>query len=169
MTKAELKPERSRTEDQSRLRLQNFVPYLLSVLARGISSSLAKKYAREFGISIPEWRVIAHLSEVRDASSGEICQRTAMDKATVNRAVTRLVAIGLVLAETQKRDRRLNSLALSAKGQSVYKRIVPIALEHEALVLEALSAQERAYLTRIVGKLLGRVREMQMSNEASED
>ena len=60
---------------------------------------------------------MAHLAEVNVCSSGEICARTAMDKAKVNRAVTRLAAAGLILAETAKSDRRLNALVLSRRAR----------------------------------------------------
>lgn len=142
------------------LRLQQFLPYRLAVVAREISNSLAQKYAREFGISIPEWRVVAHLAEVGTCSSGEICARTAMDKAKVNRAVTRLVASGLVLAQTSTEDRRLNVLALSRRGRSVYERIVPIALEHESFLTDALSQSECATLLIVLEKLHSRVQEL---------
>jgi DNA-binding MarR family transcriptional regulator len=101
-----------------RLTLHDFVPYRIAVLACGISASLGRKY-RDLGITIPEWRLIAHLAEVGTCSSGEICARTAMDKAKVNRAVMRLVAAGLVLADTSSRDRRVNALRLTAQGQKI--------------------------------------------------
>jgi DNA-binding MarR family transcriptional regulator len=139
-----------------RLSLHDFVPYRIAVLARGISVSLGKKY-RDLGISIPEWRLIAHLAEVGTCSSGEICARTAMDKAKVNRAVMRLVAAGLLLAGTSSRDRRVNALKLTARGQKVYEQIVPMALDHEASLLDPLSETEIKELVRILGKLQSRV------------
>jgi DNA-binding MarR family transcriptional regulator len=137
----------------AKLRLDDFIPYRMAVVAREMSAALAQKYAHSFGISIPEWRVMAHLAEVNVCSSGEICARTAMDKAKVNRAVTRLVASGLVLAETSKNDRRLNVLVLSGKGRGIYRRIAPIALEVEAAVTQSLTAPERSALLKILGKL----------------
>ena len=139
--------------EPAKLRLDDFIPYRLAVVAREMSASLAQKYAHEFGISIPEWRVMAHLAEVNICSSGEICARTAMDKAKVNRAVTRLAAAGLIVAETAKSDRRLNALALSRKGQEIYRHIVPIALEVEASVTGSLTGHEREALLKILGKL----------------
>jgi len=150
------------------LRLQSFVPYRLAVVAREISNSLARKYAAEFGISIPEWRVLAHLAEVEKCSSGGICARTAMDKAKVNRAVTRLVAAGLILAQTSSRDRRLNVLMLSRRGRAIYDRIVPIALSHERFLTDALSAAERAGLLAILDKLHRRVKEIGEAELASD-
>jgi DNA-binding MarR family transcriptional regulator len=140
----------------TRLALRDFVPYRIAVLARGISVSLGKKY-RGLGITIPEWRLIAHLAEVGTCSSGEICARTAMDKAKVNRAVMRLVAAGLVLAGTSSQDRRVNALKLTARGQKIYEQIVPMALDHERSLLDPLSETEIKELVRILGKLQSQV------------
>ena len=50
------------------LRLNQFVPYLITVLAARVSAELATRYEKRFGISIPEWRVIAHLTENKAVS-----------------------------------------------------------------------------------------------------
>jgi DNA-binding MarR family transcriptional regulator len=139
------------------LTLRDFVPYRIAVLARGVSASLGRKYQRDLGITIPEWRLIAHLAEVGTCSSGDICARTAMDKAKVNRAVMRLVAAGLVLAGISSRDRRVNVLKLTPRGQRVYEKIVPMALDHERSLLEPLSDAELRELMRILGKLQSQV------------
>jgi DNA-binding MarR family transcriptional regulator len=144
--------KRRATARAARLTLRDFVPYRIAVLARGISVSLGRKY-RDLGITIPEWRLIAHLAEVGTCSSGEICARTAMDKAKVNRAATRLVAAGLILAATSSHDRRVNVLKLTARGQKIYERIVPMALDHEKLLLTPLTGAEVKELVRILGKL----------------
>ncbi len=164
---AEISPAMRRStssrNDRVLLGLQTFIPYRLASVAREISVSLARKYEHAFGISIPEWRVMAHLAEVSTCSSGDIVARTAMDKAKVNRAVTRLVAAGLVLAATSISDRRLNVLALSRKGRAIYKRIVPIALDHEAAMTETLSSAERETLLRVLTKLQHRIAEMNIA------
>ena len=141
----------------TRLSLRDFVPYRIAVLARGVSASLGRKYQRDLSITIPEWRLIAHLAEVGTCSSGDICARTAMDKAKVNRAVMRLVAAGLVLAGISSRDRRVNVLKLTPRGQRVYEKIVPMALDHERSLLEPLSDAELRELMRILGKLQSQV------------
>jgi DNA-binding MarR family transcriptional regulator len=144
------------------------VPYRIAVLARGISASLGRKY-RDLDISIPEWRLIAHLAEVGTCSSGEICARTAMDKAKVNRAVMRLVAAGLILAGTSSRDRRVNVLKLTAQGQKVYEKIVPMALAHEEALLDALSEAEIKELTMIIGKLQTQVDKLWVMTEVDDE
>jgi DNA-binding MarR family transcriptional regulator len=157
-----------RTAGAVRLALRDFLPYRIAVLARGISVSLGRKYQRDLSITIPEWRLIAHLAEVGTCSSGEICARTAMDKAKVNRAVMRLVAAGLVLAGTSSRDRRVNALRLTARGQRVYEQIVPMALDHERSLVEPLSETELRELMRILGKLQSQVDRLWATTDAAE-
>ena len=54
------------------LRLERFLPYQLSILSNTISSSIADTYAEEFGLSIPEWRVIAVLGRYPGISAREV-------------------------------------------------------------------------------------------------
>ena len=147
------------------LDLRQFLPYRLAVVARAIGNELGKRYSNDCGVSIPEWRVIAHMAEVGACSSGEICARTAMDKATVNRAVSRLVAAGLVLADVSKLDRRLNVLTLSARGRSVHKVIVPLALDVERQLLDVLTGEERVVVFRAIEKLGARIDDIRVNRE----
>ena len=92
-----------------------------------------------------------------------------MDKAKVNRAVTRLVAAGLILAGTSSRDRRVNVLKLTARGQKIYEQIVPMALDHERSLLDPLSAAEVRELVRIIGKLQSQVDKSWPTTEADDE
>ena len=153
MATATAAAKRRPAEAPATLHLETFVPYRLAVVARAMSALLARSYQSAFGISIPEWRVMAHLAEIDACSSGDICARTAMDKAKVNRAVTRLAASGLILADISKTDRRMNVLTLSRKGRAIYRRIVPLALEVQEALTASLTPQERLVLLRVLAKL----------------
>ena len=41
--------------------LEDFLPYRLSILSNTVSTTIAHAYEKRFGLSIPEWRVIAIL------------------------------------------------------------------------------------------------------------
>ena len=56
------------------LHLDKFVPYRLSVLSNTVSISLARAYAREFNLSIPEWRVIGPLSNMPEFAEAFSCK-----------------------------------------------------------------------------------------------
>ena len=75
-----------------KLHLEKFLPYRLSVLSNTVSSAIAAAYFMNFGLSIPEWRVMAVLAANPGLSAAEVTARTAMDKVAVSRAVKSLIA-----------------------------------------------------------------------------
>ena len=42
----------------SKLVLQDFMPYLLSVVSNRVSAHIARAYQDKFGLSVTEWRII---------------------------------------------------------------------------------------------------------------
>jgi DNA-binding MarR family transcriptional regulator len=143
-----------------KLHLERFVPYRLSVLTNIVSMSIADAYEREFGLSIPQWRVIAVLARYPNLSAIEVAERTAMDKVAVSRAVQGLLANRRLVRAYDAGDRRRTRLRLSNAGRSVYTRVAPLALSYEKKLLAALSATDRRALDRLLGRLVGRARKM---------
>lgn len=139
------------------MKLHEFTPYRLSVLTNRISSLIARAYTDRFGISIPQWRVIAVLGEESGITATEVAQRTAMDKVAVSRAVQGLVKAGRVRRLASQQDGRVAKLRLTAKGQRIYNEITPLALGYEDAVLEPLTRVERGYLDAILRKLSRRL------------
>ena len=135
------------------LRLADFLPYRLSVLANTISNTLARSYADRFGVSIPQWRVMAVLGDDPGCSANELVERTRMDKVSVSRAVSGLAAAGRVLRRTDPADRRRSLLRLSASGQSIYEKIVPLARRYEKELLGRLEPAERRALDILIAHL----------------
>ena len=143
-----------------RLHLDRFIPYRLSVLSNTVSMSIAHTYEREFGLSIPEWRVMAVLARYPDLSAIEVAERTAMDKVAVSRAVRSLLARRRLTRAYDQGDKRRSILRLSAAGQSVYRQVAPLALAYEQKLLDALSASDRRSLDRLIARLMERARSM---------
>ena len=143
-----------------KLHLEKFLPYRLSVLSNTVSSAIAAAYFANFGLSIPEWRVMAILAANPGLSAAEVTARTAMDKVAVSRAVGTLLAAGRLRRTTVPADRRRTHLALTPAGAGVYSRVVPMALEYERKLVAPLSNRDRATLDRILRELLGRAVEL---------
>ena len=133
--------------------LDQFFPYRINVLASRISRDLAQVYERRFGISIPEWRVLAHLAANQRVSVREIFIRVDMDKSKVSRAAASLETAGLIRKATNPADRRLVELSLTRKGQRLFDRIAPLALGFETQLLQTLTTAEREALESIIAKL----------------
>lgn len=107
--------------------LHSFTPYRLAVAAEKLSDLLARRYRQEFGISVPEWRVLVHLTQADGVSVRDIERKVAMEKSKVSRAATRLEAEGYVQKRVNDRDRRLVHLALTAKGHALMAKLLPLA------------------------------------------
>lgn len=135
------------------LALEAFLPYRLATLSNRVSRAIAALYSERFGISIPEWRVMAVLGERPEISARAVAERTAMDKVAVSRAVRRLLAKGFLERHFAPDDRRRSVLALSAAGRRVYGEVVPLARAFEARLLAALTREERAILSLLLAKL----------------
>jgi DNA-binding MarR family transcriptional regulator len=153
--KAEVpKPETRKPAGSTSLELETFLPYRLSVLSNRVSSRIARSYETRFGLTIPEWRVMAVLGRFPGLTAAEVTERTAMDKVQVSRAVARLMASGRIEQKTVDGDRRARHLFLSAAGRLDHGEIVPLAREMERQLAATLTPAERAQLDGILGKLL---------------
>lgn len=133
--------------------LKDYVPYRLSVLSNRVSGGISKRYQRLVDLSIPEWRVIAILGEAGGLSAREVGEKTAMDKVAVSRAAARLAEAGYITRKTDSRDKRRHELRLTDKGREIYETVVPVALDYEASLLDALTPAEKKHLNSLLEKL----------------
>lgn len=122
------------------LRLDDFLPYQLSVTSNAVSQVIARTYETLFGLRVPEWRLVAVLAEEEGLTQQALVARTEMDKMTVSRAAQALVERGLLTRVRHGSDKRSHMLALSADGRALYAQIAPKALEMEARLLADLDA-----------------------------
>ena len=125
--------------------LNGFLPYQLAVLASRVSREFSTLYKQKFGISVAEWRVVAHLSQAGSVSVREIHRRVDMDKSKVSRAASRLESRGFVTKSANPEDGRLVSLALTESGRAMIDEMTPIAREFEASVLAELGEDAQAF------------------------
>lgn len=158
------------SQDQvSSLILQHFLPYRLVNLAKRVSDTYSWVYNQEFGLSIPEWRILARLGEHPGLSSKDIGAITFMDKSKVSRGVKQLEVKGLLEKTKDHRDNRVYYLALSEEGGRLYRKIVPTALSWEAELLQGLDVTEYRDLMRIMEKLDKRLDVMDVLPEEGKD
>jgi len=139
------------------LRLDVFIPYRLSILAAKVQAHLARHYQDGLGLALPEARVLAVLGAHRPVSSNAIVQHTTMDKATVSRAVTRLLRRGLLTRKPDPRDGRLLVLDFSARGRRAYAELARVAQQWEAWLTEDMPRSARSRLARELAQLTQRL------------
>lgn len=138
---------------KNELKLDEFLPYRLAILSHSVSNSIASVYEKRFGLSIPEWRVIAIVGRFPGLSAVEVAERTVMDKVAVSRAVSKLIKSGRIDRQFADADRRRSILNLSEKGRQLHDEVAPLALQMEADLLEDLTEDEIEVLDRVIEKL----------------
>ncbi|MCU6454313.1 MarR family winged helix-turn-helix transcriptional regulator [Sphingomonas sp. A2-49] len=125
-----------------RLVLDDFIPYRLSVTSNLVSDSIARTYESLFGLTIPEWRLVAVVAETGGITQQAIGARTLMDKVTVSRAAIALVDRGLLGRRANPDDRRSHLLELTDAGRDLYAAIAPKALDLESRIFAAFDPAE---------------------------
>lgn len=118
--------------------LADFLPYQINELSRAVSAGFSRHYREKYGITIAEWRVVAHLSQQAEVSVREITAKVGMDKPKVSRAASRLEAAGYVTKVEDPTDRRLVKLALTDKGREMIETLAPIAREYDEALWAAI-------------------------------
>ncbi len=135
------------------LRLQDYLPYRLSVASNAVSRAIARAYERQFGLKIPQWRLLAVLADEGALTPQMLCGRTVMDKVTVMRAARGLLQRRLLTRLPNAEDKRSHLLMLTAAGQRLYQQIVPLALEYEAQLLAGIEPRDIVRFERMLRQI----------------
>jgi DNA-binding MarR family transcriptional regulator len=163
--KANVKAVESAGQEVEEFKLEEFLPYQLSVTASRVSRLFAKHYAEELGLSIPEWRVLAVVGRFGTTSPSMVSEWAAMDKVKVSRAAATLVARGLLKQTQDPSDGRARLLRLTRKGAGVHEAAIPLALNLESQLAEGLSRNEWAALHKALSRLISHVEGMDGGDE----
>jgi DNA-binding MarR family transcriptional regulator len=136
-----LRQKAKMTDD--RLALERFLPYRLNRLAEAVSRDFSRIYKERFGLTRPEWRLLATLGQYGTMTATEVGAHSAMHKTKVSRAVTALEQRRWLIRKSDTADRRVERLSLTAAGEDAYRQLVPLAREFENGLLERLSSTDR--------------------------
>ena len=85
------------------LKLEEFLPYRLNVLASLVSQALSRIYVERYGLGVPEWRVLVTLGQFGVMTGKAIGAHSHMHKTKVSRAVAELEKRKLIGAARQPR------------------------------------------------------------------
>jgi DNA-binding MarR family transcriptional regulator len=137
--------------------LSGFLPYSITVLAAEMSERFGALYQEQFGITMAEWRILAYVAANHEMSVREIAAGVVLDKAKVSRGIARLQAQGHVRKRAGKTDGRLVRISLTPKGRRLFTKIVPLANDFQAWLLDALDDKERRQLETAIAVLRRRL------------
>ena len=137
----------------TQLKLDKFLPYRLSIASNRVSAAVATAYEALFGLSIPQWRLIAVIAEGQAMTQQALGAATQMDKVTVSRAAIALFDRGLIKRAPNPDDQRSHLLSLTAAGTALYQSVVPKALALEAQIFAGVSPQDMAQFAAMLERI----------------
>lgn len=132
--------------------LENFLPYRLIRAGQAASNAVAEEYASKFGLTVSQWRVLAHLSRKPGISINELCHNAGLDRVSTSRACTALESDGWVSKQADAKDKRLLVINLTDSGKQRFQELSKVALNAERHLLANVSEAdlERLYAILIV-------------------
>lgn len=139
--------------DKRVFHLSGFLPYRLAVLAERVSRRLSVEYGRSHGLSVAEWRVLAHLSRGGAVSVRDIHTAANLEKPRVSRAVARLEAAGFVQKVPGEEDGRLVAISMTDEGARAVAEMLPAALTIDARLRAAVRPEELETFYRVMERM----------------
>jgi DNA-binding MarR family transcriptional regulator len=138
------------------LKLEQFLPYQLNVVATLVSQALSRVYARRYRIGVPEWRVLVTLGQFGVMTGKAIGTHTHMHKTKVSRAVALLEKRKLLARRVNRADMRETYLSLTAAGRAIYEELAPHALDFAHRLTDILSPNDRDAFQRALQQITDR-------------
>ncbi|MBV6273937.1 MarR family transcriptional regulator [Alcaligenaceae bacterium CGII-47] len=148
--------------------IDDYLPALLAHTSKCISSEF-HEIARQNGLSVSEWRVMASLSGGGPLSVGQLAQVTLSKQSTVTRLLDRMQAKGQVERLRHEIDRRVILVRITPEGAKVVDHLIVLAREHELRVLEPLGRVRAEDLKSMLRQLIHQYMPMQPERGESQD
>ncbi|KJC64580.1 DNA-binding transcriptional regulator, MarR family [Agreia bicolorata] len=144
-----------------------FTPRLLHLISNALVWRESRLLRSAFNLGTNDWRVISAISIRPGATSTEISEFVAMNKAIVSKSVNTLIARELIVPADGKRGSR--HLYLTGAGADMHDRMKPISMQGQEIVLGDLNPDEISQLNHLLVRLLQRTPDLSPTQSAPVD
>lgn len=130
--------------------IRSLFSFTLQRLA-SLSTKIATRSVYEpYGLSIPEWRVLAVLGYLGEVSVMTVAKHAAVLRTQLPRVTSELEKRGLVSRKSNPDDGRSALLSLTETGRATVDEVICKSRERNEAMLADLSQEERRELMRLV-------------------
>lgn len=119
-----------------------------------LASAQFHAHARAAGLRVPEWRILAFLTDDDGAIINRLVALSLLEQSRLTRIVDQLAERSLVTRRTDLQDARRVHVFLTEDGRSPATRPVSDVCQHEAMPLEQLPPIEAAAIMPLLKALL---------------
>jgi DNA-binding MarR family transcriptional regulator len=149
----------------SHLHIGHFLTFQLIRLANAAKSNVTRRYLADFGLSVPEWRLLAMTIRFQPVRFSELVANSSMDKGQASRTLHGMIKRGYIATKSQAAGRRKAGdtaavpviLTVTSKGRKLYKAVLPVAQRNQARLLQKLTRDERRTLHSVLSKLFSAI------------
>lgn len=157
----------------SHLHIGHFLTFQLIRLANAAKSNVTRRYLADFGLSVPEWRLLAMTTRFQPVRFSELVANSSMDKGQASRTLHGMIKRGYIATKSQAPGTRKAGdtaavpviLTVTSKGRSLYKKVLPVAQRNQARLLEKLTRDERSTLYSVLSKLFSAIGTQELDDE----
>ncbi len=109
---------------------------------------------RVHNITLAQWGLLRQLWEREGRSQVELQERMSLEGATVSGLLQRMVRAGLVERKIDPVDKRIQRVFLTEQGRALEPVVKHMAEEINSRALEGFTADEQAFLLRLLTRAL---------------
>lgn len=146
---ATARPAGSRVLDND---LENSIPYLIARAGVRMGQSFTREL-KQFHITLTEWRVCSVLHHIPHQRLSEVAVNTSTEPSTLSRVVDSLMQRGFLIRDRSDDDARALALSLTAEGEALTQRLIPMAQLYERVSLNGFSAAQADQLRDMLRRL----------------
>ena len=128
--------------------------FRISYLANRLVLPAYDDIKRAYGLSRGEYLLLFCLSYIEELTAQDIAEMTGRPRNSISRAVHRMRDKGYLKRSPDPADGRQALLRITAKGERLHKRILPLFEEQEAKMLDNLTSEDRKLLDSLLKKLV---------------
>ena len=145
------------TRDLDDFTLDDSVPYLM-IRVSGLMNRQLELDLRPLKVSFQHWRVLAVLAVLarkNGSSITDLSEYAVVPHSSLSRLLSRMEADGYVRRQTDGRDARSVRVFITAVGDAMYRRILPMAVAVRERAMAGLPAAQKTNLLAALNHMLG--------------
>lgn len=131
----------------------DYLLYLLAAASDGASAQFHAE-ARDAGLRVPEWRVLACLHDRDGAMITQLARIALVEQSRLTRIIAQMEDRGLVQRQNDPKDGRRVRVFLTDSGRALTLELVPRAQAHENALLARLPQASGSTLKPMLHELL---------------
>lgn len=139
------------------LRLPTYEAGLIQSQAFRAMANFMTSYLEKYDLSLPEWKLLGHLTEVGQMSPSQIARLLSVKAPISSRLLKSLETKRLLIRKAGRQDNRKVYVSSTLAGRRLVKRIEPDLRRELKLYLRDIKTQELEIYLKVLTKLAKRI------------